>query len=146
VKYQTAARSQLSAKQTAIAERARSTSAEQLITGIKRHKSKILIASLAAIVIVGLILFMKSRGPEVLTEKDNVLLADFVNSTGDSVFDGTLKQAMAVQLGQSPFLNILSEDRVREALKFMGRSSDERINRSVGLEICQRQGLKAMLV
>ncbi|HKP37545.1 MAG TPA: protein kinase [Pyrinomonadaceae bacterium] len=146
VKHQTAARSQLSAKQTEIAERARSTSAEQLITGIKRHKSKILIAALAAIVVVGLVLLMKSRNKEVLTEKDNVLLADFVNSTGDSVFDGTLKQAMAVQLGQSPFLNILSEDRVREALKFMGRSSDERINRSVGLEICQRQGLKAMLV
>jgi tetratricopeptide (TPR) repeat protein len=51
-----------------------------------------------------------------------------------------------VQLGQSPFLNIFSEDRVREALKFMGRSSDERVNRDVGREICQRQGLKAMLV
>jgi tetratricopeptide (TPR) repeat protein len=73
------------------------------------------------------------------------LLTDFSNTTGESVFEGTLKQALAVQLGQSPFLNIFSEDRVREALRFMGRSPDERLTRDVGRELCQRQGLKAML-
>jgi tetratricopeptide (TPR) repeat protein len=62
------------------------------------------------------------------------------------VFDGTLKQALAVQLSQSPFLSILSEERLREALRFMGRSPDERVTRDVGREICQRQGLKAMLI
>jgi eukaryotic-like serine/threonine-protein kinase len=145
--YQTAATAQASATRTATAEQARQTSAEHIITGIRRHKKgAILIASLAALMILGSILFVRFRGAHVLTEKDTILLADFVNTTGDPVFDGTLKQALAVQLGQSPFLNIYSEDRVRESLKFMGRSSDERVTRDVGREICQRHGLKAMLV
>src|SRR5437660_11288103 len=93
-----------------------------------------------------LVYFSFLRNRVRLTDKDRILLADFVNSTRDPVFDGTLKQALAVQLGQSPFLNIFSEDRVREALKFMGRSPDERVTRDVGREICRRQGLKAMLV
>jgi serine/threonine protein kinase/tetratricopeptide (TPR) repeat protein len=123
------------------------SSAEFITTEIKRHKKgAILIASLAVLIIVASILFVRSRSAQVLTEKDTILLADFANTTGDPVFDGTLKQALAVQLGQSPFLNIFSEDRVRGALKFMGRSADERVTRDVGREICQRQGLKAMLV
>jgi tetratricopeptide (TPR) repeat protein len=123
------------------------SSAEFITTEIKRHKKgAILIASLAVFIIVASILFVRFRSAHVLTEKDTILLADFANTTGDSVFDGTLKQALAVQLGQSPFLNIFSEDRVRGALRFMGRSADERVTRDVGREICQRQGLKAMLV
>ena len=124
-----------------------SSSAEYIATEIKRHKKgAILIAALAAVAIAASILFLHFRSAHALTEKDTILLTDFVNTTGDSVFDGTLKQALAVQLGQSPFLNIFSEDRVREALKFMGRSPDERVTRDAGREICQRQGLKAMLV
>ncbi|MGH9966476.1 MAG: protein kinase domain-containing protein [Pyrinomonadaceae bacterium] len=146
-KYQTAAAAQASATQTAIVEKARPTSAEHLLTEIKRHKKgAILIAALATVAIAASILFLHFRSARVLTEKDTILLTDFVNTTGDSVFDGTLKQALAVQLGQSPFLNIFSEDRVRGALRFMGRSPDERVTRDVGREICQRQGLKAMLV
>src|SRR6267378_25119 len=123
------------------------SSAEYITTEIKRHKKgAILIASLATVAIAASILFLHFRSARALTEKDTILLTDFVNTTGDSVFDGTLKQALAVQLGQSPFLNIFSEDRMREALKFMGRSPDERVTRDVGREICQRQGLKAMLV
>src|SRR5256714_1576549 len=123
------------------------SSARYIVDEIKRHqKSAILIAALTVIAVVGSIVFVRYRGARALTEKDTILLTDFVNTTGDSVFDGTLKQALAVQLGQSPFLNIFSEDRVREALKFMGRSPDERVTRDVAREICQRQGLKAMLV
>jgi serine/threonine protein kinase/tetratricopeptide (TPR) repeat protein len=123
------------------------SSAEYITTEIKRHKKGvILIAVLATIAIVASVLLFRSRSPHVLTEKDTILLTDFVNTTGDPVFDGTLKQGLAVQLGQSPFLNILSEDRVREALRFMGRSADERLTRDLGKEISQRQGLKAMLV
>jgi len=124
-----------------------SSSAEYIVAEIKRHKkAAILIAALAAVAIAASILFLHFRSAHALTEKDTILLTDFVNTTGDSVFDGTLKQGLAVQLGQSPFLNIFSEDRVREALKFMGRSPDERVTRDAGREICQRQGLKAMLV
>ena len=81
-----------------------------------------------------------------LTEKDTVVLADFVNSTGDPVFDDALKQALAVQLGQSPFLNILSDRRVEETLRLMGRSSTEKITRDVARELCIRTGSKALLV
>ncbi len=123
------------------------SSAEYIATEIKRHKKgAILLAALTAIAIAASILFLHFFSARALTEKDTILLTDFVNTTGDSVFDGTLKQALAVQLGQSPFLNIFSEDRVRGALKFMGRSPDDRVTRDVGREICQRQGLKAMFV
>jgi serine/threonine protein kinase/tetratricopeptide (TPR) repeat protein len=97
------------------------------------------------VVLVGLGIYLRSNRSAKLTEKDSVLLADFVNTTGDSVFDGTLKQALAVQLEQSPYLNIVSESKIREALRFMGRPPDERITNDVAREICQRQGIKALL-
>lgn len=133
--------------QTVTAEVARPTSsAEYIVTEIKRHKtSALFFAALAVVSVVASILFINDRGARELTEKDTILLADFVNTTGEPVFDGTLKQALAVQLGQSPYLNIFSEERVREALRFMGRLPDERVTRDVALEICQRQGLKSML-
>jgi eukaryotic-like serine/threonine-protein kinase len=131
--------SALSAAQT------RASSAEYLAGEIKRHKTGAVVIALAVVLIAVVIVVWSSRKRATLTDKDTILLVD-LNSTGDPVFDGTLKQALAVQLGQSPFLNIFSEDRVRESLKFMGRSPDERVTRDVGREICQRQGLKAMLV
>ena len=81
-----------------------------------------------------------------LTEKDTVVLADFTNSTGDPVFDDALKQALSVQLGQSPFLNILSDRRVEETLHLMGRPSNERITRDVARELCVRTGSKAIVL
>ena len=85
------------------------------------------------------------RSGQKLTEKDPILLADFVNTTGDPVFDGTLKQALAVQLEQSPYLNITPDQTVRKALQFMGRPADERVTGSVAREICEREHIKAML-
>ncbi len=89
--------------------------------------------------------YFRSHHSAALTEKDAVLLADFVNTTGDGVFDGTLKQALATQLEQSPYLNLLPESRVREALRFMGRPEDQRITSDVAREICVRENAKAML-
>ncbi len=80
-----------------------------------------------------------------LTEKDFILLTDFTNTTGDSVFDGTLKQALAVQLEQSPFLNVYPQERVREALRYAGRSPDDRVTVPVARDICQRDAIKAIL-
>jgi len=74
-----------------------------------------------------------------LGERDTVLIPDFVNTTGEPVFDGTLKQALAVQLEQSPFLNIFPETRIREGLRYMGRSPDERLTNTVALEKVRRQ-------
>jgi len=84
------------------------------------------------------------RGP-ALSEEDYLLVTDFVNTTGDSVFDDTLKQALTIKLEESPFLNVVPDSRIRETLEFMERSPDERITRRVGQEICQRQGVKAMM-
>jgi hypothetical protein len=85
------------------------------------------------------------RKAHALTEKDTIVLADFTNTTGDEVFDDTLKQALAVDLGQSPFLNILSEEKVRQTLRQMTRSPAERLTRDVAREVCQRAGSKAYL-
>ena len=113
-----------------------------------RKRSWKIPAVAAAVLIAALIgggLFFRSRRAAALTEKDTVVLADFVNTTGDSVFDGTLKQALAVQLEQSPYLNLLPESRIREALRFMGRPPDARVSNDVAREICMREGAKAML-
>ncbi len=99
------------------------------------------------LVLVGTLFFFKfqSKQQERLTNRDWVLLADFNNSTGDTVFDGTLKQGLAVALSQSPFLNIFPEAKARQTLRLMGRSADEKITPETGREICQRQGLKALM-
>jgi len=80
-----------------------------------------------------------------LTEKDTIVLADFTNTTSDPVFDGTLKQALAVDLEQSPFLNILSDRKVGETLKLMGRPPTEHVTADVAKELCMRTGSKAIL-
>jgi serine/threonine protein kinase/tetratricopeptide (TPR) repeat protein len=78
-------------------------------------------------------------------ERDAILLADFSNTTGDPLFDGTLKQALAVKLDESPYLNIVSDDRVQHTLRLMGRPPDERLTAQISREICERQGIKAMV-
>jgi len=120
------------------------SSAEYIVSEIKRHKTGAGLIAALFVIAVGAAVFFYLNRAQALTDKDTVLLADFANSTGEPVFDGTLKQALAVQLGQSPFLNIFPDDRVREALRFMGRSPDDRLTRDVAREICERQGLKAM--
>ncbi|HEV3219553.1 MAG TPA: protein kinase, partial [Candidatus Acidoferrales bacterium] len=101
-------------------------------------------AILAAVVAIGF--YWRSTKVHALTEKDTILLADFANTTGDSVFDDTLKQALAVDLEQSPFLNVFPEQRVQRTLKLMGRTADARVTQEIGREICEREGIKAMLV
>jgi tetratricopeptide (TPR) repeat protein len=89
-----------------------------------------------------------SRQPKqtaILTDKDIVVLADFNNTTGDAIFDGALKQALAIQLEQSPFLKIKSEGEVRNALKLTGRSPDEKVTYQIAREICERDAHKAMI-
>jgi serine/threonine protein kinase/tetratricopeptide (TPR) repeat protein len=80
-----------------------------------------------------------------LTERDSIILTDFENTTGDPVFDDALKQALAVDLGQSPFLNILSDRRVGETLQLMGRAANDKVTPDMAREICVRTGTKAVL-
>jgi serine/threonine protein kinase/Flp pilus assembly protein TadD len=100
-------------------------------------------ALLAAIVSGAAFLYMKRA--RALTEKDTILLTDFVNTTADPVWDVTLKKALAVDLEQSPYLNVFSDQKARQTLRFMGRPPDERITTETGREICQRDNIKAML-
>jgi tetratricopeptide (TPR) repeat protein len=103
-------------------------------------------AGVAAFVLVaGGIFFFSARHARALTEKDTAVLSEFVNTTGDPVFDGTLKQALAVQLDQSPYLNLLPDSKVQEALKYMGRKPDERITRDLAKEISLRENAKAII-
>ena len=96
-----------------------------------------------AILIAGIVSYIH-RAPK-LTEKDSIVLADFTNTTGDAVFDDALRQALAVELGQSPFLNILSETKASETLNMMGRPMNVRVTPDVAREVCLRTGSKAML-
>jgi serine/threonine protein kinase/tetratricopeptide (TPR) repeat protein len=119
---------------------------EPVSTGTTKSWTMAAIAALVVIAaLIGGGLFLRSRHSTALTEKDTVVLADFVNTTGDPVFDGTLKQALAVQLEQSPYLKLLPESRVRQTLGFMGRPPDERITGDEAREIALRAGAKAVL-
>ena len=84
------------------------------------------------------------RTPKI-TDKDTVVLSDFDNRTGDPIFDGTLKSALAMDLEQTPFLSLLPDQRVRSTLKLMNRREDERVTRDVALEICLRADSKAVI-
>ena len=113
---------------------------------VGRKPWKILVPSAVVIAVLAAGgLYFHSRSGKTLTEKDTVVLADFANTTGDQVFDETLKQALAADLDQSPFLNILPEQRVRETLRLMGRSPSDRVWKEVASEICQRRESKAVL-
>jgi tetratricopeptide (TPR) repeat protein len=100
----------------------------------------------AALVISTLAYLYRPRPSPRLTDKDTVLLADFTNHTGDSVWDDTLKQWLRVELDQSPYLNIMSDEDVTKLLRYAGRSPNERVTEELGLELCQRAASKAMLV
>jgi eukaryotic-like serine/threonine-protein kinase len=105
---------------------------------------------IAGLIAIGLYLHTRSATPTgkatSLTEKDTVVLADFDNTTGDPVFDDALKQALAVQLEQSPFINVLSDRKVNETLGLMSRPANQHITRDIARELCLRTGSKAILL
>jgi len=103
----------------------------------------------AALLVIALLvaggLYYRSHKTQALTEKDSILLSDFTNTTGDPVFDSTLKKALAVSLGQSPYLNVVPDSKVQQTLKLMGKPPETRLTSDIGREICQRAHIKAML-
>jgi serine/threonine protein kinase/tetratricopeptide (TPR) repeat protein len=106
------------------------------------------IAGSAVIVLMALIaggLYYRSRRVSRLTERDTVVLADFSNSTGDAVFDDTLKQALSVALNQSPFLNVLPDNKVAATLQMMSRPAGTKLTPDVARELCQRARSKAYI-
>ena len=103
----------------------------------------------AAVVLVALLiavgLYYRSRSSKQLTEKDTIVLGDFTNTTGDSVFDDTMKQALSVSLRQSPYLNVLSDDKVVATLRMMTQPPNTRLTPDVARELCQRANSKAYI-
>jgi serine/threonine protein kinase/Tfp pilus assembly protein PilF len=106
---------------------------------------KIIIPAALAIAVLAAARYSYVHRMPKLTREDSVVLADFTNTTGDPIFDDTLKQAISVQLAQSPFLNILSNARIRSTLKLMARPSGTKLTPDVASELCQRASGKAYI-
>ena len=102
-------------------------------------------ATVLLMALIGGRLYWRAHEKPVLTEKDTIVLADFDNKTGDNVFDDTLKQGLAIQLEQSPFLAMVSDSKVNQTLKLMGRPAGDRLTPEVTREVCQRTRSAAML-
>ena len=111
---------------------------------LRRHRES-LVAVLVVLGIVAVGLFYSSRQNQRLTDKDTIVLADFGNSTGDAVFDDTLKTALNVSLRQSPFLNVLSDDDVAKTLQQMTRPAGVKLTSEIARELCLRAGSKVYL-
>jgi DNA-binding winged helix-turn-helix (wHTH) protein/tetratricopeptide (TPR) repeat protein len=99
----------------------------------------------ALLLLLGSLFFLRKPHRIVLGHADSVLIADFLNTTGDPVFNGTLRQGLTVQLEQSPVLTLLSEDRIQEALRQMGRPPDTPLTPAIAREICERTASGAVL-
>jgi tetratricopeptide (TPR) repeat protein len=113
--------------------------------GKKLWKILVPAAVLVIAALVAGVIHFRSRPAATLTEKDTIVLADFANSTGDVVFDDTLKQGLSVALNQSPFLNVLPDNKVAATLKLMSRPAGTKLTPEVASELCQRAGSKAYL-
>ena len=110
-------------------------------------KRLLILASAAVVVLAaaGGWLWYHAHQASRLTDKDTIVVADFQNSTGDPVFDDTLKTALTVALNQSPFLNVLADNRVAATLKLMTRPAGTRLTPDVARELCERAGAKATI-
>ena len=110
-----------------------------------RRKLGWLLAAVLFVILAATALYYGMHRTQPLTEKDTIVLADFSNETGDPVFDDTLKTALSVSLSQSPFLNVLPENKVAATLKLMTRPRDTKLTPDVARELCQRSGSRAYI-
>ena len=118
------------------------------LPGARAKRLRKILVPAAVVIVAALVgggLYYRSRPARQLTEKDTIVLADFANTTGDTVFDGTLKQALAIQLEQSPLLNVLSDEKVNGTLRLMNRPANERVSQDAAREICLRTDSKALI-
>jgi serine/threonine protein kinase len=123
-------------------EEARSKSASKSI------RFRRLAAAATALVVVGLAAvgwLIFSRKAHALTDRDTIVVADFSNTTGDAVFDDALRQGLSVQLEQSPFLSLVSEQKIRQALRLMGQPPDSRLTPQIARDVCQRTQSAAVI-
>ncbi len=111
-----------------------------------RTRGRLLAVLITLAVLLAGIAFFRTRSRQRLTDSDTIVLADFTNTTGEAIFDDALKQGLTTNLEQSPFLNVLSDERVKQQLTYMGRSAGERLTPDLARAVCQRTGGKAMLL
>jgi tetratricopeptide (TPR) repeat protein/predicted Ser/Thr protein kinase len=112
----------------------------------RRSPWKMVAGAAAVVVALGIAgWFYRLHNARALSETDTIVLADFANSTGDPVFDDTLRQGLVVQLEQSPFLSLISEVRIQQTLQMMGRPAETKLSPSIARDVCQRTGSKAYL-
>ncbi len=109
------------------------------------RKRGLALAAAVALLVVGAVFFLHRGQPVGLTAKDKVVIADFSNTTGDPVFDDTLRQGLAVQLEQSPFLQLVSDQRIQQTLRLMEKPSDVRLTPELAREVCERTGSAAVM-
>ena len=109
------------------------------------RRNMMILAGAAAVAAIAAAGYWRAHATPKLSEKDTVVLADFTNTTGDSVFDGTLRQGLEVQLEQSPFLSLLTEERIQQTLKLMEQSPNARLTPEIAREVCQRTSSAAVL-
>jgi tetratricopeptide (TPR) repeat protein len=119
---------------------------EKSAFGLKRLAAAVTVAaaSVAGLALLGTGYFFRQR-PATLTDRDSIVLADFTNTTGDTVFDGTLRQGLAIQLEQSPFLSLVADDRIQRTLQLMGRAPDAPLSPALAKEVCERTAAAAVL-
>ena len=112
------------------------------------NKRRIIVAAgvAALLIVAALVTWRVFSARSALTESDTILLASFINKTGDPIFDNSLDKALEVKLTESPFLSLLSEADVRETMRTMRHDPNDRVTEELGIEICKRQGLKAVVV
>jgi serine/threonine protein kinase/tetratricopeptide (TPR) repeat protein len=118
------------------------------VVAIQAHSFRWVAITGAAVLVIGLAVggwLYFARRAHALTDRDTIVLADFANSTGDPVFDDTLRQALTVALNQSPFLNVLSENKIAATLKLMSRPTDTKLTPDVARELCERVGSRAYM-
>ena len=138
-------RARITGAQPAMTEpSAQATASEALAKMARPWKAVGIGAALVAVLIVAGAYFFLHRTPK-LTEKDSIVLAEFTNTTGDTVFDGALRQGLAAQLAQSPFLNILSDQQIQETLRYMSQAPTARLTNELARQVCQRTQSAAVL-
>src|SRR6202008_4365494 len=115
----------------------------ELATGIVTRWRMTLLAAAAALTLATAGCFYLYRAP-TLTEKDTIVLADFENSTGDPVFDDTLRQGLSVELQQSPLLNLMTDRQIQQQLALMGQPRDARLTPDITQQICERTASAAV--
>jgi predicted Ser/Thr protein kinase len=129
-------------------ESARLPAATTAVVGVGERRGiwwKVAVPAAAAVVVFTLGGYFYFRPKPKLTDKDTILLADFTNTTGDAAFDGTLRQGLAVQLEQSPFLSLVSDQQIQQTLQMMGQKPDAKLTPEIARELCQRTQSAAVL-